>query len=289
MASDDDLRRLARQARALVLTTAHAAGAGHVGGSLSAMDMLIALYFDRLHIDPAHPDWPDRDRFILSKGHCALALYVVMAMRGYLPIEELETFDKGGSRLQMHPDMRLLPGLDLSTGSLGQGLSAGVGMALGLRLLGRSSHVWVMVGDGELQEGMLWEGIHAAPRHRLGNLTLLVDHNRLQQYGWPSQPTDRGDRHDPWGGTDLPKIFDGFGWRVLELDGHDMAAIQAAMATVQENGDRPTVILANTIKGKGVSLMEMSIKWHTGAPDDEQLRFALAELALGEDDHADNA
>lgn len=287
MASVDDLQRLAVRARSLVLTTAHHAGAGHVGGSLSAIDMLVALYFDRLRIDPVHPEWPDRDRFILSKGHCALALYVVMALRGYLPVEELKTFDKGGSRLQMHPDMHLLPGLDLSTGSLGQGLSAGVGMALGLRLQGRTSHVWVMVGDGELQEGMLWEAIHAAPRHRLGRLTLLVDQNQLQQYGWPAEPTDMGDRHAPWGGADLQRIFEGFGWRVLEINGHDMIAIQSAMKAAQDGGDRPTVILAHTVKGKGVSFMEASIRWHTGAPDDEQLSHALAEL--GQDDHANDA
>ena len=152
--SDEQLRDLAREARFLVLSTAHNAKSGHIGGSLSAMDMLIALFFDRLRIDPERPDWPERDRFILSKGHCALALYTVMAMRGYFPREELKTFDKGGSRLQMHPDMLLLPGLDMSTGSLGQGLSAAVGMALGGRLKDSPTHVWAMLGDGELQEGM---------------------------------------------------------------------------------------------------------------------------------------
>jgi transketolase len=282
--SDAALARLARQARRLVLSAAHAAGAGHVGGSLSAIDLLVALYFARLSIDPARPGWPERDRFILSKGHCALGLYAVLALRGYLPVDELQTFDQGGTRLQMHPDMHRLPGLDLSTGSLGQGLSAGVGMAIGARLRGLPSRVWVMVGDGELQEGMLWEAIHVAPRYSLANLTLVVDRNGLQQYGWPARPGERGDRRDPWAGVDLRLVFAGFGWQVIETGGHDMAAIRAAMDAAEAVADRPTVILAATTKGRGVSFMEMTVKWHTGAVDDDQWARAVAELGEGGDD-----
>ncbi|MGH3368469.1 MAG: transketolase, partial [Nocardioidaceae bacterium] len=211
--TDAELAELAARARALILRTAHTVGAGHVGGSLSAADLLVALYFDVLRIDPEHPDAPDRDRFILSKGHCALGLYVTLAMRGYFDEAELVTFDQGGSRLQMHPDMTKLPGVEMSTGSLGQGLSAGLGMALGARLRGSDSRTYVVLGDGELQEGMSWEAIHVAPRYRLGHLVAILDHNGLQQYGWPPTDADRGDRRDPWAGVDLVATFTGLGWR----------------------------------------------------------------------------
>ncbi|MGP3987268.1 transketolase [Streptomyces sp. 3N207] len=285
MITDPELAQLATRARELILRTAHHAGAGHVGGSMSAADLLVTLYFDELRIDPARPRDPDRDRFILSKGHCALGLYVVLAMRGYFDEAELADFDKGGSRLQMHPDMTKLPGIEMSTGSLGQGLSAGVGMALGARMggdaSGSGSRTYVLLGDGELQEGMSWEAAHVAPRYRLGNLTAILDHNGLQQYGWPPGDGDRGDRRDPWAGADLRAVFTGLGWRVLEVDGHDIAAIRAALAEARTSGDtgRPTLVLANTRKGRGVSFTEMTIKWHTGAPSDDQLAAALAELA----------
>ncbi|GAB2892496.1 transketolase [Streptomyces mayteni] len=282
--TDADLGRVATRARELILRTAHRAGAGHVGGSLSAADLLVTLYFDELRGDPARHDAPERDRFILSKGHCALGLYVVLAMRGYFPESELADFDRGGGRLQMHPDMTKLPGVEMSTGSLGQGLSAGVGMALGARLGGaatsRDSRTYVLLGDGELQEGMAWEAAHVAPRYRLGNLVAILDHNGLQQYGWPRGADDRGDRRDPWAGVDLRATFAGLGWRVLEIDGHDIPAIRAALdeARTAEDGDRPTMILATTRKGRGVSFAEMTIGWHTGAPSDKQLAAALAEL-----------
>ena len=282
---DADLEALARRGRWLLLSTAHAVRSGHVGGSMSAMDMLVALYFDALRIDPTRPNWPDRDRFILSKGHCGIGLYTVLAMRGYFPIAELPTFDQGGSRLQMHPDMQLLPGIDISTGSLGQGLSAGFGMALGARTTGSPAHVFVMLGDGEMQEGMTWEALHVAPRYPLGNLTVMVDLNGLQQYGWTPESGSRGDRRDPWAGADLPAVFRGLGWRVLEIDGHDMAQIRNAFRAAKDaaQADRPTAILARTVKGKGVSFTEMSIRWHTGAPDDAQLAAIRAELGVQED------
>jgi transketolase len=284
MTTDQELRELATKARELILRTAHHAGAGHVGGSMSAADLLVTLYFDELRVDPDRPCDPGRDRFILSKGHCALGLYVVLAMRGYLDEAELADFDKGGSRLQMHPDMTKLPGIEMSTGSLGQGLSAGVGMALGARMGGDASssgsRTYVLLGDGELQEGMSWEAAHVAPRYRLGNLTAILDHNGLQQYGWPPGDDDRGDRRDPWASADLRAVFTGLGWYVLEVDGHDIAAIRAALAEARASGEtgRPTLILANTRKGRGVSFTEMTIKWHTGAPSDDQLAAALTEL-----------
>ena len=285
-----ELRALATRARELILRTANTAGAGHVGGSLSAADLLTTLYFDTLRVDPARPDDPDRDRFVLSKGHCGLGLYVLLAMRGYLDESELATFDQGGSRLQMHPDMTKLPGIDISTGSLGMGLSAGIGMALGARMRGprpdgTHPRTFVMLGDGELQEGMAWEAAHVAPRYRLGHLTAILDHNGLQQYGWPPTDADRGDRRDPWAGVDLDAVFTGLGWRVLDVDGHDIGAIREALAEARtaEPVDRPTLIHAHTAKGHGVSFTELTIAWHTGAPDDEQLAAALAELHAEEE------
>ena len=221
-----DLEALARKGRYLVLRTVHHSGAGHVGGPLSAMDMLVALYFNVLNIRPEDPLWEDRDRFILSKGHSAIGLYVVMALRGYFPLEELATFDKGDSRLQGHPDMTRLPGLDASTGSLGQGLSFGVGIALGAKLKGKAFHTFVMLGDGEIQEGMVWEAVNTARKYRLGNLTALVDWNGLQQYGWRGQ--GRGDRRDPWDDADPRRLFQAFGWRVREINGHAFDQIIAA-------------------------------------------------------------
>ena len=186
-----DLADLARRGRLLVIESVAHSGAGHIGGPLSAMDMLLALFFRVLRIRPDEPDWPERDRFILSKGHSAIGLYVAMALRGYFPVEELATFDTGDSRLQGHPDMTRLPGLEASTGSLGQGLAVGLGIALGARMRGIDFHTFVMLGDGETQEGMIWESVMVAARYGLGNLTAIVDCNGLQQYGWPLAPGDQ--------------------------------------------------------------------------------------------------
>src|SRR5258707_15298361 len=220
---NSELEGLARQGRWLGISTVAKSGAGHVGGPFSAMDILIALFFRALRIDPQNPKWAARDRFILSKGHSSIGLYVVMALRGYFPIEELKTFDKGNSRLQGHPDVTKLPGLDTSTGSLGQGLSVGLGMALGARLRGEKYHTFVMIGDGELQEGMIWEALDIAPRYKLGNLTSILDWNGLQQFGWilPIDEEHRGDRKDPFSGIDLKEIFERFVWRFLDLNGHE--------------------------------------------------------------------
>jgi transketolase len=283
-----DLADLARRGRLLVIESVAHSGAGHIGGPLSAMDLLLALFFRVLRIRPDEPDWPDRDRFILSKGHSAIGLYVAMALRGYFPVEELATFDKGDSRLQGHPDMTRLPGLEASTGSLGQGLAVGVGIAMGARMRGLDFHTFVMVGDGETQEGMIWESVMVAARYGLGNLTAIVDCNGLQQYGWPLAADDeagvrqaRGDRSDPLAGTDLRAALEAFGWRVLEIDGHDTEAIVAACADAREAGAgrQPTAILATTVKGRGVSFTEGRFEWHAKVASADEVAAARRELA----------
>lgn len=281
----NDLFALARRARWLSFKTVADSRAGHVGGVLSAMDLLVALYFRVLAIRPDEPDWPGRDRFILSKGHASIGLYTVLALRGYFPVEELATFDKGDSRLQGHPDMLKLPGLDASSGSLGQGLAVGLGMALGARLRGLDFTTWVMLGDGELQEGMVWESAHTAVRYKLGNLIAIVDWNGLQQYGWPNEDgaTGRASRRDPWQGIHPGRVFEAFGWRVIEIDGHDFDAILDACAAAKAHaaGDQPTLILARTIKGKGVSFAEGRHEWHTRPATAGELAQARVDLQVG--------
>lgn len=276
------LEDLARRARLLVIETVTASKAGHVGGPLSAMDLLVALYFGELNIDPSDPGKPDRDRFILSKGHSAIGLYSVLALRGFLPVGELATFDHGDSRLQGHPDMRLTPGVDASTGSLGQGLSVGAGMALGAKRRGLPFHTWVMIGDGEAEEGMVWETVISAPRYRLDNLTAILDLNGLQQYGWPAGPGDRFDRSEPLGHVDLVSVFRGFGWDPIETDGHDFGQIFTAFDRVRAargTSGKPTVILARTTKGRGTSFTEGTYAWHNGTATQEQLDSARRQLA----------
>jgi transketolase len=281
-----ELEALARRGRWLAISSVAYSGAGHVGGPFSAMDLLIALYFKVMKLDPQNPGLPERDRFILSKGHSSIGLYAVMALRGFLPIEELKTFDKGNSRLQGHPDVTKLPGLDTSTGSLGQGLSVGLGMALGARLRGELFHTFVMLGDGELQEGMVWEALHIAPRYKLGNLTAILDWNGLQQFGWVLAINEqhRGDRRDPWSGVDLRGIFERLGWRCLEIDGHDFAQIISALESAKASGssDQPTMILAHTVKGKGVHFTEGKHEWHSKVATKDELRIIARELQIEE-------
>ncbi len=276
-----ELKRKAVEARRLILESVHRAGAGHVGGPLSATDILVSLYFDVLRIDPARPDWEDRDRFILSKGHASIALYVVLALRGYFPIAELATFDAIDSRLQGHPDMTKLPGLDMSSGSLGVGVSPGVGMALGAKLLGKDFHTWVMLGDGEIQEGQVWEAAFVAARYQLDNLTAIVDYNHLQQYGFSAEVA--GNARRPRLSIEDPATkFAAFGWKTLEIDGHDVEQILSACEEAKTIRGRPTVIVANTVKGKGVSFMENDYNWHAKVPSDAELAAALAELDAAE-------
>lgn len=281
--SDEELAALARRVRWHVLETVASSGAGHVGGPLSATDLLVALYFTQLRIDPDDPDAIERDRFILSKGHSAIGLYAVLALRGYFPVEELATFDQGDSRLQGHPDALLTPGVDVSTGSLGQGLSVGAGIGLAAKRNGTDQHVWVMVGDGELQEGMIWETVISAPRFGLDNLTMIVDLNGLQQFGWPATTTDRFDRGEPMGHVDLPAVLSGFGWDVEEIDGHDLPRIREALGTAaatRGRSGRPRAIIARTTKGAGVSFTEGRYVWHNGIATAAELDDARRELDI---------
>ena len=241
------------------------------------MDLLVALYFHEMRVRPHEPDWPDRDRFILSKGHSSIGLYAVLALRGYLPLDELLTFDQAGSRLQGHPDMTRLPGLDMSTGSLGMGLSAGLGMALGARLAGKSFRTFVMLGDGECQEGQIWEAAFVAAHYGLDNLVALIDHNGLQQYGW--QASENGlDRLPPYPAGNLATKWEAFGWNSLSIDGHDIPAILSALDAAEQHRGSPTVIVAKTVKGKGVSFMENKFYWHTRPFTDQEYEQALGEL-----------
>jgi transketolase len=268
------LRRTSAEARKLIVQAIHHAGAGHLGGPLSATDLLVALYFDQMRIDPRDPAWPERDRFILSKGHSSIALYTVLALRGYFPVDELMTFDAAHSRLQGHPDMHALPGLEMSTGSLGQGLSPGAGMALGAKVRGDDFRTWVMLGDGEIQEGQIWEAAFMAARYRLDNLTAILDYNGLPQFGWPQ--TGGFTRETPI--DDPGAKFRAFGWHVVECDGHDQASIRAALDAARAHVGEPTCVVAHSVKGKGVSFMEGDFNWHAKVPTDDQLADALTEL-----------
>jgi transketolase len=273
-----ELEETGQRIRALVLEAVAHAGAGHVGGPLSVADILAALYFRELRIRPEEPVWPDRDRFVLSKGHSTIALYAAMALRGFFPIDELTTFDALDSRLQGHPDMTALPGLDMSSGSLGLGFSAGMGMALAARKVGKDFTTFVVLGDGECNEGVVWEGAHAATRYRLDNLVAIIDHNRLQQYGWRGDSA--AERTSPYEPDDLAARWSAFGWTVREIDGHDMAQIVAALQWARAVEERPAAIVAHTVKGRGVTFMEGDYLWHAKVPNPEELTAALEELGF---------
>jgi len=270
------LEEYARRIRVEVIKAVNHARAGHLGGPLSAADLLAALYFHVLRIRPDEPRWPDRDRFVLSKGHSSIGLYAAMALRGYFPVEELSTFDAARSRLQGHPDMTRLPGLDMSSGSLGMGISAAMGMALGARLTGHDIRAYVMLGDGECQEGEVWEAAMSAERYGLDNLIAIVDHNKLQQYGWPGDGPDG--RLPPEVPGELVGKWVAFGWRVLEVDGHDMAAVVTTLEEAARGDGRPVVVIAQTVKGKGVSYMEGHYFWHTRALKPDEFATAMADL-----------
>lgn len=274
------LRETAWRVRCHVVRTVHRAGAGHLGASLSAADILTALHFSTMHIDPARPEWEERDRFILSKGHASIGLYAVLAERGYFPLEELDTFDEADSRLQGHPDMLLTPGIDMSTGSLGQGLSTGIGFALGARLLGRDYHTFVIMGDGESQEGQVWEAAALAVRYGIEGLTAILDYNRLQQYGWRRAGGGEYDRMPP--DIDPCAKWRAFGWRVVEVNGHDMGALVPVLQEARSAGRGPTIVIAHTVKGKGVSFMENNYRWHASPLTDLELAAAMSELGASE-------
>lgn len=279
--TDADLAELAgraAEARRRIVRAVGRAKAGHLGGPLSAVDVLTVLYGGVLRVRPDEPDWPERDRFVLSKGHASIGLYAVLAVAGYFPVEELDTFDALGTRLQGHPDMTRLPALDMSTGSLGLGISAAVGMALGARRQERDVRVFTMVGDGECQEGQVWEAAIFAAREGLDRLVVIVDVNGLQQFGWVD-PAD-GSRRRPWSTDRLAAIWGSFGWRTILVDGHDLAAISDGLraAVLDSISGQPTVVLAETTKGRGVSFMEGRFDWHARVPTEDESARALAEL-----------
>ena len=274
--TNQELAKVANEVRKGVVTAVHAAKSGHPGGSLGAADIMTYLYFEEMNIDPADPRKADRDRFVLSKGHAAPGLYSVLANRGYFPVEELETLRHIGSRLQGHPNMNDTPGVDMSTGSLGQGVSAAVGMALAAKHWGDSYRVYTLLGDGECEEGQVWEAAMFAGNQGLDNLCVIVDHNGLQIDG----PVE--EVNDP---MPLADKFRAFKFHVVELaDGNDFDQIRAAFAEARATKGKPTAIIAETMKGKGVSFMENQVGWHGKAPNDEQFEQAMAELtAAGEE------
>ncbi len=261
-----DLADKARELRVAIVRTLHKSQSGHTGGSLSAIDMVTALYFSKMRHDPANPDWAERDRFVLSKGHAAPAQYVALAYAGYFPREDLMMLRRLGSHLQGHPDSKSTPGVEVCTGSLGQGLSMANGMALGLRLDGRENRVYALLGDGELQEGQVWEAAMAAAHYKIDNLCALVDANALQIDGEVAKVMNV---------APIAAKFKAFGWHAMEIDGHDMAAILAALDHAETIKGQPTVIVANTVKGKGVSFFENKASYHGVPPSDEELPKAL--------------
>ncbi len=264
-----ELQQTAVKVRKGIVTAVHAAKAGHPGGSLSAADIFTYLYFKEMNIDPKDPRKPDRDRFVLSKGHTAPGLYSAMANRGYFPVEELTTLRKLGSRLQGHPNMNDVPGIDMSSGSLGQGLSAADGMALAAKLDGRDYRVYCLCGDGELQEGQIWEAAMFAGAKELDNLCVIVDNNNLQIDG----PIDEVCSPYP-----IDKKFEAFNFHVINIDGNDFDQIESAFDEARKTKGKPTCIVAKTVKGKGVSFMENNVSWHGTAPNDEQYAVAMADL-----------
>ncbi len=267
--TNKELERISAKGRILAMDMVYRAASGHIGGSLSAMDILTELYFEVMHVDPKSARDKARDRFVMSKGHCTPALYSVLALRGFYPEKELELFRNINGHMSGHPDMVHVAGVDMSTGSLGQGISAAVGMALAGKLDNAGYRVYALLGDGEVEEGQVWEAAMSAAKYKLSNLCAIVDVNGLQIDGrtadvMPTEPLDQK--------------FEAFGWRVLKTDGHDFDALRAAFQVAQEPCDKPTVILAKTVKGKGVSFMEDNAGWHGKAPNAEQYENAMREL-----------
>lgn len=265
-----ELMTMSRTVRSDIVTMIHKAGSGHPGGSLSAADLMVGLYFGGImNVDPSNPEWPGRDRFILSKGHVAPVVYSVLARKGFFPVEELWTLRRLGSILQGHPHKGSTPGLDCSSGSLGQGLSVTNGLAVGFKKQEKKNRVYCLLGDGELQEGQCWEAVMTAAQQKLDNVCAIVDYNHVQLDGMTDEIKDMGDLAAKW---------HEFGWNVIELDGHDMAQIVEAFKMAMAFKGKPTVLIAATVKGKGVSFMENDCNWHGNAPSDEQLKKALEEI-----------
>ena len=264
-----ELSRMANEVRKGIVTAVHGAKAGHPGGSLSAADIFTYLYFEEMNIDPADPRKEDRDRFVLSKGHTAPGLYSALAYRGYFPVEDLPTLRHLGSYLQGHPCMQEVPGVDMSSGSLGQGISAAVGMALGARITGADFRVYTLLGDGEIEEGQVWEAAMFAGHRKLDNLVVIVDNNGLQI---------DGKIEDVCSPYPIDEKFRAFNFHVVNIDGNDMQQIREAFAEARSTKGMPTAIIAHTLKGKGVSFMEGQAGWHGKAPNDEEYKIAMADL-----------
>ena len=272
--TDEDVRSLEKKAneiRQAIISMINKAKAGHPGGALSAADIVTALYFHEMNVDPQNPSWEDRDRFILSKGHACPVLYAALAEKGYFESAHLDTLRKYGSILQGHPDMRKTPGVDMTSGSLGNGLSAGVGMALAAKWKRKEYRVYVMLGDGESQEGMVWEAAMSAAKFKLDNLVAIVDYNGLQINGWVNDIMRLEPLADKW---------KSFGWSVIEINGNEMKQVLHALQKARKLRG-PVVIIANTVKGKGVSFMENEAEWHGKAPNEEQTARAIDELRVG--------
>lgn len=265
------LQEKAKQIRRDIIEMVYKAQSGHIGGSLSITELLVALYYAEMRIDPSNPNWEDRDRFVLSKGHTAPALYTVLADKGYFSKEYLtSSFRRVDCILQGHPDMSKIPGVDMTTGSLGIGLSAACGMALGARIMGKDFRVYTIVGDGEANEGQIWEAAMTAAHYKLDNLTAFIDVNRLQNDGFTLEEMNTEPMDAKW---------KSFNWNVIDIDGHDIVQVIEAIKKAKVQKDKPTVILCRTVKGKGVSFMENSIAFHGSAPNEEQFVKAMQELA----------
>ena len=272
---NQELKRYALKLRRGILRATHAAASGHPGGSLSATEVFTLLYFEELHVDPKNPEDPKRDRFVLSKGHCAPGLYAALAARGFFPEEDLLTLRHIGSYLQGHPDMKHIPGVDMSSGSLGQGISAAVGMALAAKIYGESYRTSTLLGDGEIEEGEVWEAAMLAGFRKLDNLVVIVDNNNLQIDG----PIDEVNSPYP-----IDKKFEAFNFHVINVaDGNDFDQLRAAFAEARNTKGCPTAIVMKTVKGKGISFMENQVGWHGKGPNDEELEKALAELDKAEE------
>ena len=264
-----ELQKVANEVRKGIITSVHAAKAGHPGGSLSAADIFTYLYFEEMNVDPKDPKKADRDRFVLSKGHTAPGLYSALAQKGYFPVEDLETLRHLGSYLQGHPDMKHIPGVDMSSGSLGQGISAAVGMAIAGKMDNADYRVYTLLGDGEIQEGQVWEASMMAGFRKLDNLVVIVDNNNLQIDGTIDEV------FSPY---PIDKKFEAFNFHVINIDGNDFDQIDAAFKEAKATKGMPTAIIAHTVKGKGVSFMENQVGWHGTAPNDEQYAVAMDEL-----------
>lgn len=265
----EKLEENAKKVRSHIVEMICNAQVGHPGGSLSATDILVALYFHIMNIDPKNPDWENRDRFVLSKGHAATALYSTLAERGFFPVDLLYTFGNIDSMLQVHPDKNKTPGVDASTGALGQGFSIALGMAMGAKLDGKKYWVYALIGDGEMQEGQIWEAAMSASHYKVTNLITILDYNKVQLMGPVSKIIEVSPVRDKWLS---------FGWNVIEIDGHDIKEIINSIEKAKNYKEKPTIIIAHTIKGKGISFMEGKHEWHGKAPCREELEIALKEI-----------